>query len=231
MALAALIIGNSDGIGLALTRELLQRGWAVCGISRRPAPIEHPAYRHGVVDVRAPSYREALRAAAPSELSLCVYCAGIGEFFDASRCERDIETFETNLVGLARTVEVVLPLMLSSPRATFVGLSSLADVMPSALAPAYAASKVGMSYYLEGTGRALRRSSVRVVNVRLGFVDTKMAKARSRPFMLSPARAAERILGRVLSDAPPLRLDLPRRMAWLMRAVAVLAALTAPFRR
>jgi NAD(P)-dependent dehydrogenase (short-subunit alcohol dehydrogenase family) len=231
MSRAALIIGNSDGIGLALTRELLQRGWTVCGLSRRPAPIEHPAYRHSVVDVCAPSYGETLRAALPSELSLCFYCAGIGEFFDAARCERDVATLETNLVGLARTIEVVLPALLARPRATLVGLSSLADVMPSAQAPAYAASKVGMSYYLEGTGRALRRSSVRVVNVRLGFVDTKMAKASSRPFMLSPARAAERILARVLSDSPPLRLDLPRRMAWLMRWVAALAALAAPFRR
>jgi len=231
MSPAALIIGNSDGIGLALTRELLQRGWTVRGVSRRPAPIEHIAYSHTVADVCAPRYRETLRAAAPGELSLCIYCAGIGEFFDAARCERDVDTLETNLVGLARTVEVVLPALLGRPRATLVGLSSLADVMPSALAPAYAASKVGMSYYLEGTGRALRRSSVRVVNVRLGFVDTKMAKATVKPFMLSPARAAERILARVLSDSPPPRLDLPRRMAWLMRWAAAVAALTGAFRR
>ena len=231
MAGAALIIGNSDGIGLALSRELLERGWAVHGVSRRPAPIEHPAYGHTVIDVCAPSYRDTLRAVIPSELSLCVYCAGIGEFFDAARCDRDVDTLETNLVGLARTIEVVLPVLLARPRATFVGLSSLADVMPSALAPAYAASKVGMSYYLEGIGRALRRGRVRVVNVRLGFVDTKLAKATHKPFMLSPARAAERILARVLSDSPPRRLDLPRRMAWLMRVLAALAALAGPFRR
>jgi NAD(P)-dependent dehydrogenase (short-subunit alcohol dehydrogenase family) len=30
----ALFVGNSDGIGLATTRELLKKGWRVNGISR-----------------------------------------------------------------------------------------------------------------------------------------------------------------------------------------------------
>ncbi|MET3420839.1 NAD(P)-dependent dehydrogenase (short-subunit alcohol dehydrogenase family) [Actinoplanes tereljensis] len=34
----ALIVGNSDGIGLALTHRLLAAGWEVTGRSRRPAP-------------------------------------------------------------------------------------------------------------------------------------------------------------------------------------------------
>jgi NAD(P)-dependent dehydrogenase (short-subunit alcohol dehydrogenase family) len=32
----ALIVGNSDGIGLALTRRLLGEGWRVTGVSRSP---------------------------------------------------------------------------------------------------------------------------------------------------------------------------------------------------
>lgn len=34
----ALIVGNSDGIGLALTRRLIDGGWQVTGLSRSPAP-------------------------------------------------------------------------------------------------------------------------------------------------------------------------------------------------
>ncbi len=33
----AVIIGNSDGIGLALTKRLLNSGWNVLGLSRSPS--------------------------------------------------------------------------------------------------------------------------------------------------------------------------------------------------
>lgn len=36
----ALIIGNSDGIGLALTSALLKLGWNVIGISRSSSRIK-----------------------------------------------------------------------------------------------------------------------------------------------------------------------------------------------
>jgi len=51
MTSIALITGTSSGIGLALTRQLLERGWEVAGLSRRPAPIEHVRYRHAQVDL------------------------------------------------------------------------------------------------------------------------------------------------------------------------------------
>lgn len=35
----ALIIGNSDGIGLAVTIELRKRGWTVFGVSRSESVI------------------------------------------------------------------------------------------------------------------------------------------------------------------------------------------------
>ena len=49
-------MGGSDGIGLALVRLLLTRGWQVTGLSRRPSPVEHPGYRHHVVDVATAEY-------------------------------------------------------------------------------------------------------------------------------------------------------------------------------
>jgi len=47
----ALLIGNSDGIGLATTKELLKRGWKIVGISRSESPIEDPSYEHIVAEI------------------------------------------------------------------------------------------------------------------------------------------------------------------------------------
>jgi short-subunit dehydrogenase len=187
---------------------------------------------HTIGDVCSESFREVLRGALPAGgLGLCVYCVGVGEVFDPMRIDQDVVTLETNLLGLVKSIEVVLPALLLEPTACLVGLSSLADVMPSEHAPAYHASKVALSYYLEGLGRALQKSSVHVVNVRLGFVDTKMAKASVKPFLISAERAAERILEQVLVPAPPLRVNLPRRMAFLMRGLALIGAVARLLRR
>jgi len=54
--LIALVTGTSSGIGAAVARQLVDRGWHVVGISRRTAAIDHPSYSHvafDLADVRA----------------------------------------------------------------------------------------------------------------------------------------------------------------------------------
>lgn len=226
MERSALLIGNSDGIGLALTKQLLQRSFTVTGISKSPSPITHEAYRHIEHDVTSADYGDTLEHAVPSgPIHLCVYCAGIGENFALDQLGRDVLTLQVNLIGIVQTLQHVLPRMVAQPPAVFAGLSSLADVLPSGDAPAYAASKTGMTYYLEGLARAVRQTGVSIVNVRLGFVDTKMAKSPWKPFMLSPDQAATRILGSLLKDRPPIRVDVPKRAATLAGAFAAVSRL------
>lgn len=47
----AIVTGTSTGIGEAVARQLLERGWDVIGIARRPSPIQHAAYRHVAFDL------------------------------------------------------------------------------------------------------------------------------------------------------------------------------------
>lgn len=214
MTARALIVGNTDGIGRALTKVLLDRDWSVSGVSRRTSDLAHPHYRHAVADVAGADYARVLdEILAEGRPDLCVYCVGIGELFEDADFAPELDTFRVNLMALAETAARVVPAMRERPPATFAGLSSMADAMPSRLAPAYSASKAGMSSYLEGLGLAVRDDNVRVVNVRLGFVDTKMAKSPVKPFMLSPERAAVRIADAVTAERPPLRVSIPRRMA------------------
>jgi benzil reductase ((S)-benzoin forming) len=50
-----LVTGTTSGIGSALARLLLERSWAVVGVARRPAEIEHQRYRHLVLDLDDPT--------------------------------------------------------------------------------------------------------------------------------------------------------------------------------
>lgn len=224
----ALIIGSSDGIGLALARALLARGWTVAGLSRSSldaarlelAPEHAARYRHAVLDVCDHDFPASLAALCDElgEIDACIYCAGIGEAFDATQLARERAVFATNLMGLVSTVEAVLPRMLARGRGHIVGLSSQADCFPDPGAPSYGASKAGMSAYLERLALAVRPRGVHVTSVRFGFVDTKMAKSDIRPFMMSPERAARHIL-RCLGRRP-IRYTRPLRMAALLWLIA-----------
>jgi NAD(P)-dependent dehydrogenase (short-subunit alcohol dehydrogenase family) len=221
-AKVALVVGNSDGIGLAFTRRLLAEGWTVVGVSRRVAAIESDRYAHHVIDASSPTFREALTAVVPARVDLCVYCAGIGEAFDPSDLAMDATTVRVNFEAMVSCAAAVIPSMVRARDGHFVGLSSIGDGVSSD-APAYAASKAGVSSYLAGLALALRPKGVFVTNVRFGFVDTKMAKSPVKPWMISVDQACD-VLARVLRTRPAVR-SFPRKMAalvWLLDRWAAL---------
>lgn len=214
---SALVIGNSDGIGLALTKLLLGQGWQVTGLSRSQSPLTSEEYVHHVVDVREASYSARLAeiVAALAGLDVCVYCVGIGEHLNVETFAAERRVFETNLIGAVATAEVVLPAMIRAGSGHFIGLSSLADLLIDPVAASYAASKAGLTAYLESIARACRPRNVHVTNLRFGFVDTKMANSPVKPFMITPLAAAERIMHCIRKR--PIRDSYPKRMAVLVR--------------
>jgi NAD(P)-dependent dehydrogenase (short-subunit alcohol dehydrogenase family) len=219
----ALVVGNSDGIGLALTKRLLAKGWTVTGVSRSVSPIEDTSYAHSIADVGRSDYHEHLRElqSRRGPFDACIYCAGIGDVLTADMdLSADAEVFRVNLVGAVQTAQVVLPPMIAAARGHFIGLSSLADGLPSSDAPSYAASKAGLSSYLAGLALALRPRGVFVSNVRFGFVDTKMAKARVKPAMLTVEQAVNVVMRCI--EKRPARVTRPWQMAaiaWILRWV------------
>jgi len=191
---SAWIIGNTDGIGRALTRRLLSLGWGVTGISRSDSELTDSGYVHHVADVSATDYPVLLARLVERRLpELIVYCAGIGEELNLEDMHLEARTFEVNLLGMVRTAAAVIPPMVARGSGHFIGLSSLADVLALPDATAYCASKAGFSNYLTGLSRATRKTGVAVTCVRFGFVDTKMAKGTVRPLMLPVERAVDHL--------------------------------------
>ncbi|MBY8823227.1 SDR family NAD(P)-dependent oxidoreductase [Sphingomonas colocasiae] len=212
----ALVIGNSDGIGLAVTRKLLARGYHVTGLARSASPLSQPGLRHHRLDVAAEDFGIRLDTVLDEMdgIDLCIHCAGIGTTFDPDALETETATLRVNLMGAAVATERVLARMIAQGGGHFIGLSSIMDRGASKAAPAYAASKTGISAYWEGLGQALEGTGVQVSNLRFGFVDTKMAKAPVRPLMITPNQAAG-LIDKVI-DRPRLRLTRPRRIALLL---------------
>lgn len=214
----ALVIGNSDGIGLAVTRQLLAAGFAVDGVSKSASPVAEPQYRHRICDVRAGDYGYVVSALqAEQAYAACIYSAGIGLDFDPLDLTGERAVFEVNLIGLVRTCEVVLPEMVRAGRGHLVALSSIADALVSKDVPSYCASKAGMSSWLAGLQRAMRRHGVQVTNVRFGFVDTKMGQGRTRPLLMSVEAAATVVVEALRRPRP--RISRPRLVAFAVGAL------------
>jgi NAD(P)-dependent dehydrogenase (short-subunit alcohol dehydrogenase family) len=212
---SAILIGNTDGIGLATTRALLAAGWQVTGISRSPSAIVAPTYRHVIADVCSPAFEDILRSTSTASVpDVCIYCAGIGELINIEDLTSDVRVFKVNLMGAIATAAAVVPTMVRAGTGHFLVLSSQADELLSPQAPSYAASKAALSSYCESLALALRNSGVAVTNIRFGFVDTKMAKASFRPFLVTAEKAAATVV-RTLKMRP-VRFTYPLRMAMLV---------------
>ena len=191
----ALLIGNSDGIGRAVTRRLLDDGWDVVGVSRSAAEFGPAGYAHHVCDVTASGYRALLdRLAAGNDFDLCCYFVGIGEPIDIATMATEEHVVDVNLMGLLRTLAAVVPGMVARGRGHVLGLSSLADELMTPQSPAYHASKAGVTSYLGSLALSLKRTGVKVTNVRFGFVDKKMAKGDVKPFMIPVESAADHVM-------------------------------------
>jgi len=194
VVLKAILIGNSDGIGLGTTKRLLTAGWEITGISRSESPVAHSAYKHYVADVDQESYVQILdQVLRERVLDLCIYFVGIGDFFDPLAMDKEPQIINVNLTQMVRTAAIVIPHMVNSGQGHFIGISSLADELLSAEAPSYHASKAGFSTYLRSLAIALAPKGVQVTTVRFGFVDTKMAKGNFKPFMMSVEKAVNHL--------------------------------------
>jgi short-subunit dehydrogenase len=190
----ALMVGNSDGIGLATTRRLLTAGWNIVGVSRSESLIISTAYYHQIADVSDNKYSDLMdELVMKGPLDLCIYFVGIGELLDPLDMSGEARIIDVNLTGMVRTAAAVIPQMVRRKQGHFIGVSSLADELFSSEAPSYHASKAGFSNYLGGLALALKPKGVYVTNVRFGFVDTKMAKGEIRPFMMNVEKAVDHL--------------------------------------
>ena len=220
----ALLIGNSDGIGLATTKELLKQGWEVIGISRSNSPLADSNYEHFVNAVQKDEFPAKLKSILQKStpVDLCIYCAGIGELLDPSNMQSEVEVIEVNLLGMVKTASQVIPLMVESGEGHFIGISSVADELLSPEAPSYHASKAGFSNYLESLALALKPKGVYVTNLRFGFVQTKMAKGEVKPIMMSVDQAAQHVITCINKKpirytAPKVVIPLTKFRKWMMR--------------
>ncbi|MGZ4800580.1 MAG: SDR family oxidoreductase [Acidimicrobiia bacterium] len=170
----ALVTGCSTGIGRATAVELTKRGFEVVATARRPETLADLDVTEALaldVDSDA-SVAAAVQAAGP--IDVLVNNAGFGvvgpvEHVPLAEVKR---MFETNVFGVIRMIQAVLPQMRERGSGTIVNVTSVAGRVAPPLDGMYAASK----FALEGLTEALKLEAghygVRVALVEPGNFET-----------------------------------------------------------
>ncbi|CAN5632632.1 SDR family oxidoreductase [soil metagenome] len=199
--------GAAHGIGRATARELAQRGHRLGLIDRDGAALAEvagPLLESGkvissaVADVTDLAFVRSAIAAIEAEIGppdVLVACAGIGGLTLLPNLEPAAlrAMLDVNVVGVAHTIDAVLPGMIARGKGHIVGISSVAGYRGLPWMASYCATKAALSAYLEGLRPALKRRGVTITTVYPGFVRTALTE--NTPFrrpvkMMEPEEAA-----------------------------------------
>ncbi len=175
-----LVTGCSTGIGRAIAEELLRQGHTVWATARRSDTIADLAGRGAdvtVLDVTDDTSMAAAVAeveAAHGSVGALVNNAGYGEYGAVEEVDMDKvrAMFETNVFGLARMCQLVLPGMRRAGRGRIINIGSMGGRFTFPMGGYYHATK----YAVEALTDALRME-VRSFGVDVSLVEPGVTRS------------------------------------------------------
>ena len=176
-----LVTGVTSGIGREIAQLLAERGARVFGTVRNPqsaSPI--PGVEIVRMDVTDDSsvneaVQSIVRNAGP--IQYLVNNAGyslMGALEETSVAEAR-QQFETNLFGVLRVTNAILPGMRQQGDGRIVNISSVLGFLPAPYMGIYAASKHAVEGYTETLDHEIRRFGVRALLVEPAYTRTKLS--------------------------------------------------------
>lgn len=177
----ALVTGASSGIGAATARRLAAAGYRVYGAGRRAERLEE-LRRDGVTPLVLDLLDEGSLTTAVKQiredagrLDVLVNNAGYGAFgaVEDVPLEEARRQFEVNLFGLARLVQLSLPIMRARGTGTIINVSSVAGRVAGPLGGWYHATKFALEGFSDSLRQEVAPFGIRVVVVQPGAIKTE----------------------------------------------------------
>ncbi|HEY7389907.1 MAG TPA: SDR family NAD(P)-dependent oxidoreductase [Bryobacteraceae bacterium] len=199
----ALITGGSSGIGLACVSKFLANGWNVSVLALPGSELDRLT-QDGVLatagDVTCAGTRQAAIERTLNvygRIDVLINNAGVGLYSPAT--EVPVDSFgrlmEVNVVAPLALAQLVIPVMLRQSSGTIISMGSVAGCVSLPWAAAYCASKSALHAIHDSLRRQLRGSSIHLIKVCPGIVNTKF-----REHVLAGSAPAEvRSIQRIVS--------------------------------
>ncbi|MCX4437796.1 oxidoreductase [Streptomyces mirabilis] len=204
----ALVTGASSGIGKETALALVAAGFNVVGTSRdtsRVTPLD------GVTFLGLDVASDASVATAVQEVSerfgridVLVNNAGVGSMGAAEETSvaQAQGVFDTNVFGVMRMVNEVLPHMRAQRRGRIINISSVLGFLPQPYMAAYVASKHAIEGYTESLDHEVRDHDIRALIVEPAYTRTGFEANSAKPDTPLHAYAKQRLtVDRVMAEA------------------------------
>jgi len=173
-----LITGCSTGIGRETALELTRRGHEVIATARRPETLDDLDVKERLALDVTDQASIAAAVAAAGEVDVLVNNAGVGVRGPVEAVPLDDArwAFETNVFGVIRMVQAIVPAMRERGSGTIVNVSSAAGRIGLPLSGHYSTTKFALEALSEVLHYEVSHFGVRVVIVEPGFIATSFGE-------------------------------------------------------
>jgi NAD(P)-dependent dehydrogenase (short-subunit alcohol dehydrogenase family) len=179
----AVVTGASKGIGLAVTRALVEEGaHVVAGARTSSAELETLVHAGSVqmvpVDLSTPDGPASLVAAAGDRIDILVNNVGaahprVGGFLTITD-EDWLGTINLDLMAAVRATRSALPVMLAAGRGAIVMICSVNAYLPDPLVIDYSAAKGALANFSKALSKEVGPRGIRINTVSPGPVATDL---------------------------------------------------------
>lgn len=212
-----LITGAAGAIGRQLAMQFLKRGAQVGAIDLNETALlqlQQEMQSTGKISFAAADITqrfmlgEAIRKLEQELGPTDVMIANAGvalnnpiDGFDAAIFERQVAV---NLIGMANTLEPIIPGMMARRRGHIVALSSLASYRGLPHMAGYCASKAGVSAFLDSLRVELKPHGIRCTTICPSYIRSGMNASLGvpTPGIISPEQAVERMMIAIEKQVP-----------------------------
>jgi len=222
------LVGASEGLGLALAKQLAAEG-AQLILSARSEDRLHEIAKH-LPNARAlpldVSDLSSIQRAYTQikHLDGVIYNAGAYEPMSAQNwnTKSALNMVEVNLSGALRVIGCVLPDFLAQDRGEITLIGSLSGYRGLPKAIGYGASKSALISLAETLRHDLKGTGVSVRLINPGFIRTRLTDKNTfkMPMLMEPEQAAQKICAALLRKR--FRTDFPAPFSWAIRLYSLL---------
>lgn len=178
----AIVMGASSGMGRAVAKLLLDRGWHVGVAARRGEALEQLRAQYpqqvttAVIDVTDAKASEQLLLLVEQVggIDLYFHTSGIGKQNPNVDTDVELATVATNGMGFTRMIDTIFRHMATHGGGHIAAITSIAGTKGLGMAPAYSATKAFQNTYLQALEQLshMRRLGITFTDIRPGFVAT-----------------------------------------------------------
>lgn len=197
------VTGVSKGIGLALVRQLIEKGAEVVGLGRTSPDISSDRFLFIPTDIRkydaVESAFNTIYARFGKRIDVLVNNAGLGYFgyIEDHTLNQWHQMFETNVNGIFYTSKLAVPVMKSHEKGHIVNIASTAGLEGYPQVSGYCGTKFAVKGISQSMYKEMRDFGIKVTCVYPGSVKTDFFRNSSiepHDYMLMPEDVAGMIV-------------------------------------